>query len=215
MRVGAFGAVAHPPGNAARGPKSGAWFRPRRSAVDVKRSLILGDAAVRPANVARLGCRSLLRQPRFAQAFCSLRHGRRIRDKPLYGETGIEAASFRQGGLRLVPLAFERVCGGEHGVRYVSSPTGVERLVQFVDGGVVVPLFEFRTAEREMPETYFRIARTEPHRLPKIGLCLFDAAEERFGEASLRVERGRIWIDGETAVGAAEGLARAVRKRLR
>jgi hypothetical protein len=55
---------------------------------------------------------SLLRQPRLAKAFEKRRYARRVRDQPLDGELGIQAARFLQGSLRFVRLAFERVSGG-------------------------------------------------------------------------------------------------------
>src|ERR1700727_369548 len=96
------------------------------SRIDVNQSLILEMAAVRPANGRRLGRRLLLWQPRLANAFYSLRHVRRMRDKPFDREIGIEATGFRQGGLRLVHLAFERISGGEHGGRYKWPITGFD-----------------------------------------------------------------------------------------
>jgi hypothetical protein len=48
---------------------------------------------------------SFLGQPRLADAFEQGRQMRRMVGQPLDGEVGIEAASFRQRGFRLVRLA--------------------------------------------------------------------------------------------------------------
>jgi hypothetical protein len=56
---------------------------------------------------------SFLRQPRLAQAFEHMRQIRRMRDHPFDGEFGKDTSGFRQCGLRVVHLAFERVGGRE------------------------------------------------------------------------------------------------------
>ena len=65
---------------------------------------------------------------------------------------------------------------------------GVDRLVEFDDSGVEMPEAEFRHAQIHEPIRDFGIARTEPHRLLRIGLRLFESAEDNFGECP-RVEQ--------------------------
>ena len=94
------------------------------SRLDVNRSLILGDGSGSPSQCRRLGCRLLFRQPRLANPFQRPRQVRRMRNCPFDGETGIDAAGFRQGRLGLLHLAFERVGGGAFGLgREESSVT--------------------------------------------------------------------------------------------
>ena len=59
-------------------------------------------------------------------------------DHPFHSELGVEAASFRQGGLRLVHLAFERISGSQICVREEGAITDVGRVVVLVDSGVEI-----------------------------------------------------------------------------
>ena len=109
---------------------------------------------------AEITMRSFFRQPGLAHAFKQGRHIRKTRDHPFDGEFGIEAAGFRQGGLRLVHLACERIGGGQIWVCEETAKAGVDCLVVFVDSGVEMPEAKFCIAQRHMPQTDICIART-------------------------------------------------------
>ncbi len=157
------------------------------------------------------GCAlSLLRQSRLAQGVERGLQNRFAPDQPFDAELGIEAASFREGGLRLIYIAFQRVGGGEIQVGIPITPTGVDRLVGFVDRRVEMAEAEFSVGQPVVKLAYTRIARTQPHRLPQIGLGLFEV-EQSFGCASCRQETGIIWIDGKAGVGDGDRVFRALR----
>ena len=101
--------------------------RESRHAVDIAERTRMTQSGPRPAE------RSFFRQPRLAQAFVPGRYVQRMLSEPFDGETGIDVARLRQGGLRLVHLAFERISRGQTGVHDVATITGVECLPVFVD----------------------------------------------------------------------------------
>ena len=89
----------------------------RRAAVDVAVGGVgRNSRRTRSATFAR-ECRrvalSLLRQPRLTQRVERRLQNRFAPDQPFDAELGIEAASFGEGGLRLIYVAFQRVGGGE------------------------------------------------------------------------------------------------------
>ena len=131
--------------------------------------------------------------------------------QPLDREVGIEAASFRQGGLRLIHLACERIGGGQIYVRYKIVGACVDRLLKFVDSGVETPETEFRHTQINEPVGSFRIARTQPHRLLRIGFGLLETTKGYFSESSRVKQRRVVRIDRETGVGGAERFIRAAR----
>jgi hypothetical protein len=155
------------------------------------------------------GSRSFLSQPRLAQAVEQGWQIRRMVGQPLDREVGIEAASFRQGGLRLIHLACERIGGGQIYVRYKIVGACVDRLLKFVDTGVETPETKFRHTQINEPVGSFRISRTQPHRLLRIGFGLLETTKDNFGESSRVKQRRVVRIDRETSVGGAERFVRA------
>ena len=112
-------------------------------------------AAVRPANVAgsdvvhSSGSPALRRPSNAFGTFgeCAIAH--------LTVRLGLRRRASAKADFASSILPVERVGGGEIGVRYVRSITGFDRLVDFVDRGVVVTLFEFRIADQEIAKYPF------------------------------------------------------------
>jgi hypothetical protein len=75
----------------------------------------LADAALpRATKIAEL---SFFRQTRLAQAIKRRLQHRLMLDQPFDRELGVDAASFGQGGLRLIHFTFERTRGSQIQVR--------------------------------------------------------------------------------------------------
>ena len=73
-----------------------------------------------------------------------------------------------------------------------------------------MPEAEFRHAQIDEPVRDFGIARTEPHRLLRIGLGLLESAKRGLGERPRVKQRRRIRIDREACIGDTNRLVRAV-----
>jgi hypothetical protein len=110
-----------------------------------------GGKTSRAWSSRRVAQRSLLRQPRLAQRVERGLHKRFRPDQPFDAELGIEAASFGEGGLRLIYIAFQREGGGEILVRIERTSTCVDRLVGFVDRGVEMAEAEFSARHQVVP----------------------------------------------------------------
>ena len=80
--------------------------------------------------------------------------------EPFEGETGINATGFRQGGLRLFHLAFERISRGQTCVYPVLTISAAKCLLILVDRSFDMAGSDFCIAQLHLPRTHKRIART-------------------------------------------------------
>src|SRR5208337_1927007 len=114
----------------------------------------------RPGSPRFSGSRSFLRQPRLSDAFEYGREIRRMVDQPFDGEFGVEAACFRQGGLRLVHFARLRIGGGQVRIHKVGMKTRVDRLTILIDRGVELAEAQLRVARVNVKNASKGVART-------------------------------------------------------
>jgi len=114
---------------------------------------------IRPGNAGGLRSFTPPAASRLTQRVERGLQNRFVPDQPIDAELGIEAASFGEGGLRLIYLAFQRVGGGEIQVRIENTITGVDRLVGFVDRGVEMAEAEFSVRQVFVPMAYPRVTR--------------------------------------------------------
>jgi hypothetical protein len=74
-----------------------------------------------------------------------------------------------------------------------------------------MPEAKFSITQTRLPQTDSRIVRAQPDRLLNVGYRLFVTAENNFGEASRKVERRVIRIDGQSGVGGVKPVVSALR----
>ncbi len=86
-----------------------------------------------------------------------------------------------------------------------------DRLLKFGDGRIEMPETKFRHTQIYEPVGSFRIARTQPDRLLRIGFGLLETTEDNFSESSRVKQRRVVRINRETRVGGAERFVRASR----
>jgi hypothetical protein len=97
--------------------------------------------------------------------------------QPFDGESGLKAASFRQGRFRFVRLALERIDGSQIDIGGEVAKAAVDRRPVGVDRGVEMPEAEFRIAQDQWPEKHERIMRAQPHCFRHIGFRLFETTK--------------------------------------
>jgi len=102
-------AVKEPPDDRKDGKTSGPYHTGDIGEL-IKDAVAAGHPDTEPVD-GRFARHSLFWQPRPSDAFEQGRNIRRDRLEPLDRKFGIEAAGFRQGGLRLFHLAYNRVSG--------------------------------------------------------------------------------------------------------
>ena len=78
--------------------------------------------------------------------------------QPFESELGIDPASLGQSGRRLFHLALQRVGRRQTPVRLLGAPTGLDRLMVFVEGPSEMTEAELRVTQIRQPQTNPRVA---------------------------------------------------------
>ena len=130
---------------------------------------------------------------------------------PFDRDFGIEPAGFDQSGLGFVHFARLRIGGGQVRVGIEIAMTRIDRMAILVDRRVEMAEVQLRVGHYYLIYVDVGIARTQPHRLLRIGLRLLVVAEAEFAHDARREQRNEVGTDRESGLGRYEGFAGAAR----